>query len=69
MNAPILDKGYACWLLLFFHPTVIQHIYDTHFEGAEQAEALIRKCDAMGVEMKAADGYRQPFSIKEVIVA
>ncbi|WP_407945793.1 hypothetical protein [Paenibacillus puerhi] len=45
-------------LLLFFHhvpythrlksgKTVIQHIYDTHFEGAEQAEGLIGKWDAL----------------------
>mgnify|MGYP000894236412 FL=1 len=45
-------------LLLFFHhvpythvlhsgKTVIQHIYDTHFEGAEGAEALAAKWDTL----------------------
>jgi alpha-glucuronidase len=45
-------------LLLFFHhvpythvlhsgKTVIQHIYDTHFEGAEQAEGLVQAWQAL----------------------
>lgn len=45
-------------LLLFFHhvpythvlhsgKTVIQHIYDSHFEGAERAEALVAKWDTL----------------------
>lgn len=53
LNATVYDDVRACPddLLLFFHhvpyshrlqagKTVIQHIYDAHFEGAEQAEAL-----------------------------
>ncbi len=45
-------------LLLFFHRvpydrrlrsgvTLIQHIYDTHFEGVEEVEAMIREWDAL----------------------
>jgi alpha-glucuronidase len=45
-------------LLLFFHhvpytyvlhsgKTVIQHIYDSHFDGAEQASALVSKWEAL----------------------
>jgi alpha-glucuronidase len=55
-NASIYGTLETCpdELLLFFHhvpyshvlhagKTVIQHIYDTHFEGVEQAEALLRQ--------------------------
>jgi alpha-glucuronidase len=49
-------------LLLFFHhvpythrlksgKTVIQHIYDAHFEGAEQAEALLNKWDLLAAKI------------------
>ena len=54
-NAEIYDSLERCpdELLLFFHhvpythvlrtgKTVIQHIYDTHFEGAERAEGLLQ---------------------------
>lgn len=52
-------------LLLFFHhvpythrlksgKTVIQHIYDTHFEGAEQAEVLIGKWDTLQNKIDAS---------------
>lgn len=59
-NADIYNDVKACpdELLLFFHhvpynhrlqsgKTVIQHIYDTHFEGAEQAEDLQKQWHAL----------------------
>lgn len=59
-NAAVYNDVATCpdELLLFFHhvpythrlhsgKTVIQHIYDTHFEGAEQAEDLQKQWNAL----------------------
>ena len=59
-NAKMYNDPNTCpeELLLFFHhipytwklksgKTLIQHIYDTHFEGAEEAEALARKWESL----------------------
>lgn len=59
-NADMYNDAETCpeELLLFFHripytwklksgKTLIQHIYDTHFEGAEEAEALARKWESL----------------------
>lgn len=59
-NASMYEKIETCpeELLLFFHyisythklksgKTLIQHIYDTHFEGVEDVEAMIKKWKAL----------------------
>ncbi|MBB3112843.1 alpha-glucuronidase [Paenibacillus phyllosphaerae] len=59
-NAAIYESLERCpdELLLFFHHvpythrlhsgiTVVQHIYDTHFDGAERAEGLVRKWQSL----------------------
>lgn len=59
-NASMYENLDTCpdELLLFFHhvpythklksgKTVIQHIYDTHFEGAEQARELLQKWESL----------------------
>ncbi|MCM1263111.1 MAG: alpha-glucuronidase [Butyrivibrio sp.] len=66
-NASMYDDKEKCpdELLLFFHhipytwklksgKTVIQHIYDTHFEGAEDVEKMAR--DFEGLKGKLPDG-------------
>ncbi len=56
-------------LLLFFHhvpythvlqsgTTVIQHIYDTHFGGAERAAGLVEKWDSIAAQVDS-DRFRQ----------
>lgn len=56
-------------LLLFFHyvrydavlksgKTLIQHIYDTHFEGVEEVEAMVRKWKSMQEDI-AGDVYER----------
>jgi len=64
-NASLYDDPQTCpeELLLFFHhmpytyrlksgKTIIQHIYDTHFEGAEDAEELARLWDGLKGEIE-----------------
>ena len=58
-NANVRESGHCPdELLLFFHhvpythrlhsgKTVIQHIYDTHFEGAEQARGLVERWESL----------------------
>ena len=56
-------------LLLFFHrmpyghrlhngKTILQHIYDTHFEGAEEAAGFLKQLEAIADELPA-DAYRR----------
>ena len=56
-------------LLLFFHhvrydavlksgKTLIQHIYDTHFEGGEEVEAMVRKWKSLREDI-AGDVYER----------
>lgn len=76
-NAALYETVETCpeELLLFFHrlpylqklksgKTLIQHIYDSHFEGAEEAEQMAALWDALEEELpeKVYAGVRQRFA-------
>ena len=75
-NASMYDSPDSCpdELVLFFHhlpythrlhsgKTVIQHIYDTHFEGYDEAEGLAKKWDLLKgrIEEEIYENVRERF--------